>query len=278
MKEEYMTQRTRRRDYSDEAEIEQVRQVAEDALGLTFDRIVQSGSEANVVGIRSERVLFSQRLDSQTYFVQDSQYGMRRAAGVFKGSDEEQLETCHTILRRLRIPLSEIREENVLKEQTQVAQFDRVKGEIKLEEIEEGKNFVRILRQVRGLPVWSSSLILGLTSEKQIGFMQLHWPKISNHVVTEGHRLAYKVKHGWQPPELQGASVESVEAGIIHSPAIGFIMDIYPAIRVIYAPLDMRMGQKPVLYVNRDSKSVPIPRQVELPGEEPTRPRQAPTK
>jgi hypothetical protein len=268
-----MIQRTRRQDYSDEAEIERVRLVAEDIFGLTFDRIVRSGSEANLVGIRSERMLFSQRLDSQTYFVQDSQYGVNRAAGVFKGSDEEHLEVSHSILGRLRIAPSEIREESVLKEQTQVAHVDRGKGEIRLEEREEGKSIVRILRQFRGLPVWSSSLMLGLTREKQIGFMQLHWPKISDHLITEGRRLTYMVKQGWQPPELQGTSVESVEAGIIHSPAIGLMMDMYPAIRVIYTPLDIRMGQKPVLYLDRHGKSVPIPRQVELPMEGPTQPR-----
>src|SRR5713226_1391575 len=174
MKEENMIRRTRRQDYSDETELQRVRQTAEDVLGLTFDRVIQSGSEANLVGIRSERLMFSQRLDSRTYFVQDSQYGLNREAGVFTGPDQEQLELCHTILQGLGIPLSEIREEVVRKEQTQVAQIDREKGSIRMEEIQEGKSFVSISRQANGLPVWSSNMLLGLTKEKRIGFMQLH--------------------------------------------------------------------------------------------------------
>lgn len=272
-----MIRRTRRQDYSDDTELERARRTAEETVGLTFDKVIQSGSEANLVGIRSERILFSQRLDSRTYFVQDSQYGVNREAGVFKGSDEEQFEVCHTILGRLSIPLSEIREEVVFKEQTQVAQIDREKETIRIEEVQEGKSFVSISRQVNGLPVWSSSMVLGLTREKQVGFMQLHWPKIPDHVVTEARRLAYKVKHDWHPPEQQSATIESVEAGIIHSPAIGFIMDIYPAIRVIYAPMDKRLGKKPVLYLDRHGKAVPIPRQVELPIQEALQRRPTPT-
>ena len=40
------------------------------------------------------------------------------------------------------------------------------------------------------------------------------------------------------PPEQPDATVEAIEAGIIHSPAAGFLIDIYPAIRVIYTPVD----------------------------------------
>lgn len=263
-----MIRRTRRQDYSDETELQRVRQTAEDVLGLTFDRVIQSGSEANLVGIRSERLMFSQRLDSRTYFVQDSQYGLNREAGVFTGPDQEQLELCHTILQELGIPLSEIREEVVRKEQTQLAQIDREKGSIRMEEIQEGKSFVSISRQTNGLPVWSSNMLLGLTKEKRIGFMQLHWPKIPDHMLTEARRLAYKVKHDWRPPEQQGATIESVEAGIIHSPAIGFLMDIYPVIRVVYKPLNEAAGKKPVLYLDRHGNAGPIPRQHELQGQE----------
>jgi hypothetical protein len=38
-------------------------------------------------------------------------------------------------------------------------------------------------------------------------------------------------------------------------------MDIYPTIRVVYSPLDKNIGRKQVLYLDRNGKSVPIPRQ-----------------
>jgi len=246
--------------YSDKAEMSKVKKTAKDVLGLKFGKILRSGSEANVVGIQSQQILFSHRLDSRTYFVNDNRYGISKEAGVFNGSDQEQLKFCRKILKQLNIPLSEI-EEVMLKEKTQVAQLDRNSGEVHLEDAQEGRRIVRLLRQVNGFPVWSSNLVLGLTKDKRIGFMQLHWPEIANHVITETHRLAYKIKQGWSPPEQQDATVDAIEAGVIHSPPLGFIMDIYPVIRVIYSPVNKSVGRKPVLYLDRHGKAVPIPRQ-----------------
>jgi hypothetical protein len=84
------------------------------------------------------------------------------------------------------------------------------------------------------------------------------------------------VKGEWTPPEHPGATVESVEAGIIHSPAVGFLMDVYPTIRVIYAPIDERMGQKATRYLDRHRNDVPVPRQFDLPPELPTEKRAEP--
>jgi hypothetical protein len=86
-------------------------------------------------------------------------------------------------------------------------------------------------------------------------------------VLDEAHRLAHKVENHWKAPEQFGAVVEAVEAGVIHSPAIGFLMDIYPAIRAIYKPKDPRFGQKPVYFYDRHAKPVPIPRQADMPLE-----------
>ena len=52
-----------------------------------------------------------------------------------------------------------------------------------------------------------------------------------------------------------------MEAGIVHSPAVGFVLDIFPAIRVIYRPEDETIGRKPALYFDADGKEVPVPRQ-----------------
>src|SRR5215210_835382 len=149
-------------EYSEEAEQRLNRQIAEEALGLRFDEIRQSGSAANMVGMQSEHVLFSQRLDSRTYFVQDTRYGVDQENGVFEGSDEEFLAESHSILERLDIPLSEVGEELVLKEQTQIAEADQYGRVVGMEDVGEGKKFARISRHIDGLPVWASNLILGL--------------------------------------------------------------------------------------------------------------------
>ena len=121
----------------------------------------------------------------------------------------------------------------------------------------------RVTRRIDGLPVWSSGITLGLTRNGGIGFLEAHWPEIPSTVLEEARRLAERVKEGWRPPERQGGKPESVEAGVIHSPAAGFVMDIYPAIRVIYT--DISMGKKATLYLDCHGNNLPIPRQFDKP-------------
>ena len=120
-----------------------------------------------------------------------------------------------------------------------------------------------ISRHTGGLPVWSSSVLLGLAANKEIGFLQLHWPELPDHVVQEAHRLAYKVKNGWQPPEHRGSKVEVVEAGVVHLPAIGFFMDIQAAIRVVYMPVCQFHSGRAMVYLNRHGQPVALRRATE---------------
>jgi hypothetical protein len=116
---------------------------------------------------------------------------------------------------------------------------------------------------VEQLPVWSSHLQVGLTAKGDVGELELHWPRLTPEVVAEAQVLRRLVDAGFTPPKVAGASPESVEAGIIHSPAIGFFMDIVPTIRVIYAG-DERGGKKPTLFVDRHGELVSLPRQIEV--------------
>jgi hypothetical protein len=253
-------------DHSDDAEIRELRNIAEQGIGLRFDNILESGSSGNMKGIKSDHILFSQRLDSRTFFVKDDRYGSSREAGIFQGSHAEHLELGRMTLNKLGIPTSEILDEKVIEEKTQAAELQNGAQSIRLADVQKGRTLVRFSRQIDRFPIWSSSSIFGFTKDKQIGFMQAHWPEIPKYTVKEVHRLAHKLQRGWSAPEIRGASVEAVEAGIIHSPAIAFFMDIYPVIRVIYRP-DVA-GKKPVLYFDRDAKNVPLPRQIEWKYEE----------
>jgi hypothetical protein len=261
--------------HESESEIAPVRDLAE-SLGIQLGDVTRSGSQANVIGIQSEAVLFSQRLDSRTYFVQDARYGPRQELGIWEANDEDYLKATRDILERLQIPRNEIADARVLKEQTQVAEIDRDTGKPRIEKPQRGKVYASFARQIDGIPVWSSNVIAGFTKERSLGFLQAHWPEIPRAVIAEAKRLAERLKGGWTPPEHPGATVESVDAGIIHSPAVGFLMDIYPAIRVIYAPIDDRMGQKATRYVDRHGNDVPVPRQVDLPPEPATEVRVGP--
>ena len=250
--------------YSDEEELEKLRKDAENVFGIEFDEIVHSGSERNLLGIRSKNMLFSRRLDSLTYFIQDSRYEGREAE-IFRGSDKVHFKRCRKILKGLNISLAEIDQEVIIKENTQVARVDYKTKEVHKEKVQEGKHIARVSRKVEDLSVWSSGIVLRLSRKRTIEYLQLHWPELPKHVVNEAHHLAYKVKHKWEVPEQLGAGVESIEAGIIHSPAMGFLMDMYPAIRVIYSPKAKQYGQKPVYYYDRHGKPIPIPRLADIP-------------
>lgn len=194
-------------DYSDQGEIDEIETTAREKLELKLDKVERSGSEKNFLGLKSESIIFSQRLDSRTYIVHDLRYGSGKPAGIYEGSDLDLENRAKEILKKLEIPTQEIGEQAILQENTQAAQKDTVSGEIKIEEPQKGRMIARFTRQVEMLPVFSSGLSLGLTKNKEIGFMELHWPEIPKHIVIEAHRLDYKVENGWQPPKQKGAVV-----------------------------------------------------------------------
>src|SRR5262245_30329092 len=132
--------------YSDKGEIADLRRVAGDVLGLKLGKIVKSGSERNAVGIQSQHLLVSRRLDSRTYFVQDQRHGVGGEAGVFRGPANEQISICKKIFRTLGLPLSEIGDASVLREQGQVAQVDQQTRQVRIAEIQEGKHIVWLTR------------------------------------------------------------------------------------------------------------------------------------
>lgn len=65
--------------------------------------MVRSGTLANTLGIQTEFLLVSQRLDSQTYFVQDKRF-KDGSEGLYEGSDEDLIGTCGSILSILGVP------------------------------------------------------------------------------------------------------------------------------------------------------------------------------
>ena len=123
----------------------------------------------------------------------------------------------------------------------------------------------------------SSSVKLGLTHTGNVGRLELHWPTLPAYVVREADVLRTLVRRGFKPPALRDAGVESIEVGMLHSPAIGFFMDAAAAIRVIYRGKDESIGRKPTLYLDRHGQPVAMPRDIVGDGRE-TKPRGAPSK
>jgi hypothetical protein len=254
--------------HSEAYDPDRLRQIAEEVLGLSFEGDIQTGSEQNLAGIRSSQTLFSARLDSRTFFAQDERFGVDRPDGVFAGNDDELIEGTQTIVERLGLPVEQIAERVAVTEQTQAAQVEDGVV-VALEEAQAGKRLVHLTRQVEGRPVWSSNVLLGLTSRRTVGFLQLHWPDVPEEVIARATKLASSTRQGFTPPELPGAKAESVEAGILHSPALGFLMEFQAAIRVIYASTDEAVSKKAVAYVDESGTAVTLPRAFEAREERP---------
>lgn len=246
------------------SEIDELREMAS-RMEVELEGSHQVGWESNLLGIRAGKMLISRRTDSRTVFVHDD--STRKQAG-YVADEHELTETCQTICDVLEIPWSEVVGPIVLNEMSRVASVAK-DGEIESAEERVEASVARLARSVDGIPVWSSGLTLRLADRGQIAFLQAHWPDLSRPVLKEASLLASFVEEGFRPPEAGGAKPESLEAGIVHSPATGVLMDVYPAIRVIYTGEQDGVGRKLLLYVDRAGNQLPTPRQFELPYEPP---------
>ena len=222
----------------------------------------QFGSAANISGIRNDTQMFSQRHDSRTIFASHSDYGYRAKAGAWIGADKTAIAACRDALRAAKVPSKEIAGIEVIAEMGQVAE-GLSKKDFKIYEPTMLRKLARARRVIDGIPVWCSYSTVGLNLKAQLGWLEIHWPEIPPVVVQEAKVLEALVKRDFKVPDLAGARVETVEAGFIHSPAVGFYMDIIATIRVIYSGLDPEVGRKPVLYLERHGNSVPLPRDID---------------
>ena len=261
--------------FSDREEIESLRSVASRVLNRPLGGDAEFRSAANVIGFQSNELLFNHRLDSRTYFFQD--FRKYKEEGQGGSSNDELLKRVRELLRLLDVPAGEMGEQKVLQERSRVGEREP-SGHIRLEEVQYGPQWARVTRQVEGIPVFSSRALFKFTGEDgSLRFFEVHWPYIPQEVLREAHRLDYKVKSGWKPPRVAEAEVETVEAGIVHSPAIGFVMDVYPVVRVIYKPEKVGAGKKAVRYYDRAGLILPFPRQfAEKIPEQPQPKREAP--
>jgi hypothetical protein len=232
-------------------------------LGLNLSGDLEQREERNFLGILAGDIVVTRRTDSRTYFVHDKRFGATRSAGTFEGRDEELIQRGRTVVERLGVELDEVDAASVIQVMGAVAELDRSTGEIRSESPERGERYVELSRRVDGIRVFSSRLLLALDRQSEVGFLELHWPELSSEVMGEARRLQALVERGFAPPEIEGARVESVEAGIVHSPAIAFVMDVKPVIRVVYAPLDDSHGKKPVRYLDAARRDVSAPRTFE---------------
>jgi hypothetical protein len=222
---------------------------------------VEFASAANISGVRSRFHTFSERLDSRTIFATDSRFGYLGELGAWTGSGRVVTARCRAILRTAGIPKAEIAGIEILTDHGQSAR--RTDDDT----FELGPQMVlgkvgRALRAVEGIPVWSSHAFVQLTDKAEVGSVEIHWPELPASAIKEVKRLCALVEKGFAAPYVPGARPESVAVGIIHSPAIGFMMDIAPSIRVVYVADDADLGRKVVVHLDRHGEHIEMPRDI----------------
>lgn len=243
-------------------------EIAANTLGLKLDNVLESDQKDNFAGLRTENITFSRRLDSRTFFAYDRRFSDTIKTGFYKDSNAALEKRARELLERLKIPAAEVAAVKIVQETMQVGERDVETGKMKLEPQQVGKKWARVTRQIDGIPVFSSRASVALMPNGEVGFLEAHWPVISAEAIDTAHRYEQLIGRNWQAPEQRGARVESVTAGILHSPAVGTVMDIVPVIRVVYATLDEHLGKKPVLYVDGDGKPIAMPRTLLAPPRE----------
>lgn len=226
-------------------------------------RRAEYGSAANVSGLRTKTLVFSARHDSRTHFATDTRYGALEKGGVWTGDDERVVAACRRVLRGAKVPAGEIAAVDVVREMGQVAERTR-DGQVTVAEPRLLQKLARARRAIRKIPVWSSYARVGLTRKGEIGSVELHWPEVPAVMFREAERLQALIARGYRPREVPGAAPEAVEVGILHSPAVGFFMDVAAAVRVIYRPTDPTMGRKVTLFLDRHGEAITRPRDIDL--------------
>ena len=238
---------------ADERQLAQIRKLAE-SLGVPLEQVVRAGSQGTVLGIQSDRVMLSQRTDSRTVFIHNVDFGAPSDPATGQIPDDEYLKLADSLLQNLNIPRAEIAERSVLKEQTQVGGIRCRNRKGACGGSVPGKRYAFLGRAIEGLPVWSSRVMLGMTYGSPRRLPGSALARNSEAGYRRSQAAGGIVKGNFKPPERSNTKIREVQAGILHSPAAGFVMDIYAAIRVIYEPTDERYGKAGVAYLTQTEK------------------------
>jgi hypothetical protein len=230
-------------------------------VGYDLGKRPEFASAANVSGVRTKTYTYSRRLDSRTIFARDERYGLGDPAGTWTGAKRPLVSSCRRVLRAAGIRASEIDKVDVVTELGQVAEYESSKAS-RPEKPTTLRRVAIARRSMDGAGVWSSYCSVALTADGGIGEVELHWPVIPDEVLDETRLLHEFVAPRFKPTPRTGAVVESVDAGVLHSPAIGFFMDTYAAIRVVYRASEGGPGRQTVSYVDRHGNPVDLPRDI----------------
>jgi hypothetical protein len=257
-------------------ETARLREMGTKVFGIHWARTVHGAQERGVIVVTDGRTTLTRR-GARTFIIHEKKATAGEhdkkatAAGdekTFAGTDDELKRRGIRILEAIGAKSSDVLETRVLQQMTQ-AVYQEPGREAKPEPARKGRRTLLVTRQVDGIRVPSSRLLLDLGANGRIVFMELTWPEISKETVETARRLQEVSRREYQPPAMEAATVESVQPVVLHSPAVGFFDDQVAALQVIYKPDRAEVGKKPVRYVDAEGRDVKLPRQMEALKDEP---------
>jgi hypothetical protein len=248
-------------------ETARLRDMGAKVFGIRWTRTVRAARERGVVAVTDGTTTLTER-GARTFIIHDKKATAAGDGKAFAGSDDELKKRGIRILEAIGAKSSEVLEARVLQQMTQ-ALYQEPGREGKPQPARRGRRTLLVTRQVDGVRVLSSRLLLDLGANGRIVFMELTWPEISKETVETARRLQEVSKREFKPPAMEAATVESVQPVLLHSPAVGFFDDQVAALQVIYKPERPEVGKKPVRYIDAEGRDVKLPRQMEPLKEEP---------
>ena len=238
-------------------------------FGIKWSGKLIAVSDRGFQAITDGATTISYRPAGNAYFVQTGKAGLS-GKSAFRGTDEQLIARGKAILTGLGIDRKEIADTKILQQYVTEGMMNPATHKLEVNPPRKDRRSLIVTRTVGGVPVLNSRLALDLDGDGKIAALELSWPQIEPKVLEEAGRLQKMAAAEFKAPERKGARVESVQAGILHSPAASFVEDQVAAIRVIYAPTDPNVGMKPVVYLGMDGRPVAIPRQMIAKVEVPT--------
>jgi len=236
------------------------------AFGIQWTGAVHGANERGVLALTDGTITLTQR-GTRTFIVNNRKASAAGDAKAFSGTDDALKKRGMRFLEAAGASSKEVLEAKVLQQMTAAA-YGR---EGKPQAPKKGRRTLLVTRQVDGILVTSSRLVLDLDTSGRIAFMELCWPDLSPETLEMARRLQQSSKGEFKPPAMESASVESVQPVVLHSPAVAFFDDQVAALQVIYRPDREEVGKKPVRYLDAAGKDVPLPRQMEPLREEPVK-------
>jgi hypothetical protein len=253
----------------DDKQAKELAAIGANNFGIKWEGPLVGAGEHGVSAVTDGVTTLTTRPGNRIFIIHSRKEFPPSDKNSFTASDAELKSIGMKLLLAAGAREDEIAEVRVLQQFTQSGETQPGSKVAKLLPIQKSHRTLLISRRVKGIEVVSSRLMLNVDSGGRAAFMELAWPDISSEVLDRAARYMKLAENKEVAPRLEGASVESVEAVVLHSPAVAFYNDATAAIRVIYRPNAKQVGQKAVRYIDERGEEVILPRDVDRLREEP---------